>query len=42
VVPSGWLRGLEREAPLTRRVEASSFPVRTVYTLTGSGFEIVE
>lgn len=36
------LRELEREGVVTRSVDASSFPVRTEYTLTESGLEIVE
>ncbi len=36
------LRELEREGLVTRRVDASSFPVRTEYTLTESGVEIVD
>jgi DNA-binding HxlR family transcriptional regulator len=36
------LRELEAEGILTRRVDASSFPVRTEYTLTESGLALVD
>jgi DNA-binding HxlR family transcriptional regulator len=36
------LRELEDEGIVTRKVDASAFPVRTDYTLTESGVEIVE
>lgn len=36
------LRELEREGIVTRRVDASSFPVRTEYTLTESGLALVD
>lgn len=35
------LKELEDEGILTRHVDATAFPVRTEYTLTESGFEIV-
>jgi len=35
------LRELEDEKIITRSVDASAFPVRTEYTLTASGLEIV-
>ncbi|HQJ88705.1 MAG TPA: helix-turn-helix domain-containing protein [Methanoregulaceae archaeon] len=40
-VLSGRLRELEGEGLVTRRVDTSSHPVRTEYTLTGSGLGIV-
>lgn len=36
------LKELEDEGILTRHVDATAFPVRTDYTLTESGLEIVE
>ncbi|NLX48347.1 MAG: helix-turn-helix transcriptional regulator [Methanospirillum sp.] len=36
------LRELEAEGIVTRRVDASSFPLKTEYTLTESGLEIVD
>ncbi len=36
------LRELEAEGILTRRVDASAFPVRTEYTLTESGLALVD
>ena len=36
------LRELEEEGIVTRRVDASSFPVRSEYTLTESGLELVD
>lgn len=36
------LRELEAEEIVTRRADASSFPIRTEYTLTASGLELVE
>lgn len=36
------LRELEREGIVTRRVDASSFPARTEYTLTESGLALVD
>ena len=36
------LKELEEEGIVTRRVDATAFPVRADYTLTGSGLEIVE
>jgi DNA-binding HxlR family transcriptional regulator len=36
------LRELEAEGVLTRRVDASAFPVRTEYTLTESGLALVD
>lgn len=36
------LKELEDEEIITRRVDAAAFPVRTEYTLTESGLEIIE
>jgi len=36
------LKELEDEGIITRRVDATAFPVRADYTLTGSGLEIVD
>ena len=36
------LKELEHEGIITRRVDATAFPVRTEYTLTESGIEIVD
>jgi len=36
------LKELEREEIIVRNVDATAFPVRTEYTLTQSGLEIVE
>lgn len=36
------LRELEAEGIVTRRVDASSFPVRSEYTLSPSGLELVD
>ena len=36
------LKELEEEGIITRRVDATAFPVRADYTLTDSGLEIVE
>jgi DNA-binding HxlR family transcriptional regulator len=36
------LRELEAEGIVTRRVDASSFPVKSEYTLTESGLELVD
>ena len=36
------LKELEDEGIITRRVDATSFPVRSEYTLTESGIEIVD
>ncbi|MEN6341666.1 MAG: helix-turn-helix domain-containing protein [Methanospirillum sp.] len=36
------LRELEAEGIVTRRVDASAFPVRTEYTLTESGLALVD
>jgi DNA-binding HxlR family transcriptional regulator len=36
------LRELEAEGIVTRRVDASAFPVRTEYTLTASGLALVD
>jgi DNA-binding HxlR family transcriptional regulator len=36
------LRELEEEGIVTRRVDASSFPVRSEYTLTPGGLELVD
>lgn len=36
------LRELEDEGILTRKVDATAFPVKTEYTLTASGLEIVD
>ena len=36
------LKELEDEGIITRRVDATSFPVRSEYTLTQSGIEIVD
>ena len=36
------LREVEEEGIVTRRVDASSFPVRSEYTLTESGLELVD
>jgi DNA-binding HxlR family transcriptional regulator len=35
------LKELEREGLVARRVDATSFPVRSEYTLTESGLEII-
>lgn len=35
------LKELEHEEIITRRVDATAFPVRTEYTLTESGLEII-
>jgi DNA-binding HxlR family transcriptional regulator len=39
---SGRLKELEEEGLVEKRVETSSFPVRTEYTLTQSGLEVIE
>jgi DNA-binding HxlR family transcriptional regulator len=36
------LRELEAEGIITRKVDASTFPVRSEYTLTPSGLELVD
>jgi DNA-binding HxlR family transcriptional regulator len=36
------LRELEREGIVTRRVDATAFPVKTEYTLTESGLALVD
>jgi DNA-binding HxlR family transcriptional regulator len=36
------LKELEEEGLISRRVDATSFPVRSEYTLTKSGLEIIE
>ena len=36
------LKELEEEEIITRNVDVTAFPVRTAYTLTESGLEIVE
>lgn len=36
------LKELEEEEIITRSVDITAFPVRTEYTLTGSGLEIVD
>ena len=37
-----FFKALEDEGLVARRVDASAFPVRTEYTLTESGLEMVE
>jgi DNA-binding HxlR family transcriptional regulator len=41
-VLSDRLKELEGEEIITRKVDATAFPVRTEYTLTGSGLEIID